>query len=66
MKYRELNQKEKDILVGSECFLNGKPARIHGRRLNFPIVAQIDGPLAIEYAWKTTQRILNRDGQFKA
>lgn len=66
MKYKELKQEEKDMLVSKDCFLNNKPARIYGRLLNFPIVAQIDGPLKVEFAWLTVQRIINDNSKFVA
>jgi len=66
MKYKELTQVEKDELVGTKCFLNGKPAQIYGRLLDFPIVAQINNLLEVEYTWKTVQRIINDDGKFVA
>ena len=68
MKYSELKQTEKDELVElsskGKCFLNGEPAKIYGRQLDFPIVAQFDGPLEAEFSWTTAQRIMNRDGKF--
>ena len=66
MKYRELAQAEKDELVGTKCFLNDEPAQIYGRLLDFPIVAQINSPLEVEYAWKSVQRIIDGDGKFVA
>ena len=66
MKYRKLNQYEKDSLMGQDCFLDGKPARIYGRLNKFPTVAQIDGPLALEWSWETAKRIMDNDGKFSS
>ena len=33
--------------------LNGKPAIICGRLLDFPSVAALDGSVRVEYAWST-------------
>ena len=64
MKYRTLNQTEKNALVGAKCFLNEKPAFIYGRRNQFATVAQVDGPLAIEWAWETAHRIMDNNQKF--
>jgi|APSaa5957512622_1039677.scaffolds.fasta_scaffold407707_1 hypothetical protein len=64
MKYRKLNQNEKDKLVGTACFLNGKHAYLYGRRKQFATVAEINGPLAVEWAWETAHRIMNNNQKF--
>jgi len=68
MKYKQLNQKEKDDLVLSShikgCTLDGKPALIGGRLNKFATVGHIDGLLAVEWSWETAQRIMNNDQKF--
>ena len=46
------------------CWLDGQPAKIVGWKRDFPMVAQLDGPLAVEYAWATVNRIMDRDRRF--
>jgi len=68
MKYRKLDQKEKDDLVLlsyiNGCTLDGKPACIGGRLNPFASVGHIDGPLTVEWAWETAKRIMDNDGKF--
>ena len=66
MKYRQLNQTEKDDLVGMDCILDGERARIYGRLNKFATVAQVDGPLALEWSWETAKKIIDNDGKFSS
>ena len=66
MKYKQLNQTEKDALVGIDCILDGEMARIYGRLNKFATVAQIDGPLALEWSWETVKKIIDNDGKFSS
>lgn len=65
-----ISQKEKDDLVLLSyvrgCTLDGKSAHVVGRLLDFAIVAQLDGPLNVEFSWEAVQRILNKDGKFSS
>jgi hypothetical protein len=64
MKYRTLNQTEKNALVGAKCFLNEKPAYIYGRLNQFATIAQAGGPLAVEWAWETVKRVMDNNQEF--
>ena len=51
----------------NHCTLNGKPAKIVGWKCDFPMVAELDGPLSVEYAWATVDNVMtNNDRRFKA
>lgn len=52
--------------VGAACTLDGRPATISGRRNAFATVAELDGPLALEWAWETVARIMDAGGAFKS
>ena len=45
--------------------LNGEPARIYGRKLDFPIVSQISGPFHGEFSWEAIKRIIDKGGDFE-
>ena len=66
MKYEKLNQIEKDSLMGIDCILDGERARIYGRLNKFATVAQVDGPLALEWSWETVKKIMDNDGKFSS
>jgi len=63
-----ISQKEQKLILLDHalkgCTLNGKPAKICGFKNQFATVAQIDGPLAIEFSWEAVKRIMNKDGKF--
>jgi len=52
--------------AGARCTLNGAPATIGGRQLDFAHVGQIDGPLRVEYAWQTVAHVMAAGGAFNA
>ena len=45
--------------------LNGERAKICGRKLDFPVVAQIDGKMEAEYSWEAVKRIVAGGGDFE-
>ena len=47
----------------NSCTLNGKPAKIVGWKLDFPVVAELDGPLAVEYSWATVDNVMSNHGR---
>jgi len=65
-----MKQEMKDDLVLLSniegCSLDGKPAKVCGRLNRFATVAQIDGPLALEWAWETVKRIMDTHRRFKS
>ena len=48
------------------CTLNGKPAKVVGWKLDFPVVAELDGPFAVEYSWAAVDRVMSDGGRFVA
>ena len=62
---QSISQKMKDDLVGDVgVFLDGKPAGIYGRLNQFATVAELDGPLAVEFSWQAVKRIVDNDQKF--
>lgn len=61
-----MTQEEKNQLCEYKITINGKPAKIVGRLLDFPFVAEVDGPLASVFSWKTIARVISNGGNFKA
>jgi hypothetical protein len=65
---QSISQKMKDdmVLFGyvNGVFLDGKPAGIYGRLNRFATVAEIDGPLAVEFSWQAVKRIVDNDQKF--
>lgn len=57
--------------AGESCTLDGKPARIIGRRLRFGQVALTD-PMTVgryvvaEYSWTAIDRVMQSGGVFKS
>jgi hypothetical protein len=52
--------------VGHDCTLDGKPAIIIGRALDFGIVSHYPQGLRVEYAWPTIARVMSAGGGFKS
>lgn len=48
------------------CFLDDKPAKVIGWKNDFPTVAELSGPLALEWSWDTVNRIMAKDRRFKS
>ena len=67
---KDLTQKQKDDLVLTSymigCTLNGQPAKVIGRLMQFPMVVERDGPLAVEYSWQAVARVMAKDRAFRA
>ena len=65
-----ISQKEKDDLVLLShvlgATLDGEPARIVGRLNPFATVAQVKGPLALEWSWEAVKRIMDNDRKFSS
>ena len=53
--------------IGADCTLNGKPARIVGRKVTYPKVVEINGQLTVEFSWQAVKRIMTtKNGKFIA
>ena len=48
------------------CFLDGQPAKVVGWKLDWPLVAHLNSPLAVEFSWATVNRIMSGDRHFKS
>jgi hypothetical protein len=48
--------------VGHACTLDGHPAIIAGRQLDYAQVLTLDNSLRVEYAWPTVARVMQRKG----
>lgn len=60
-----VNERTKYIEM-TNATLNGKPARITGRLLDYAVIGQIDNPdIKVEFSWDAVRRIMERDGRFK-
>ena len=61
------SNKEKEKWVNASVTLNGKPAKIVGKKITFPKVVEINGPLSVEFSWQAVKRIMTKNnGEFKA
>ena len=59
------SNKEKEAWIGKMVTLNGKPARIMGRKLTYPHVATLDMTRDVVFSWQAVKRIiLNNNGNF--
>lgn len=54
------------IFVGADCTLDGRPATISGRRLDFGWVCELPHGNRVEYAWATIARVMFDGGRFKS
>jgi len=46
--------------------LDGEPAVINGRLLEFAVVSTLSGSKRFEWAWATVEKILKEGGSFKS
>ena len=61
------SNKEKERWIGKIVTLNGKPARIVGRKYTHPMVVEIDGMLEVQFSWQAVKRIITqKDSKFTA
>jgi hypothetical protein len=61
------SNREKERWIGSLVTLNDKPARIVGRKMTYPRVCHLDGPLEVKFSWQAVKRImLQKQGKFYA
>ena len=69
-----MDQKEKDrifnnvrdyIACGGCLTLNGEPANIHGRKLDFPVIVTVDNGMRAEFSWQTVERVYIAGGDFE-
>ncbi len=64
----KLTQKQRDEIFDKAklCFitLNAEPAKLYGRKLDFPIIKNTF--MEVEYSWQTVDRILSLGGDFEA
>ena len=62
-------QAQKDEIMLNNLFvnisLNGEPAKIYGRKLDFPFIAQVQGNLKAEFSWAAIERICKAGGDFE-
>lgn len=56
----------RDELVNTAVTLDGRPASIAGRQLDYAIVATLDGETRHEWAWSTAARIVATGGDFRS
>lgn len=56
----------RDELVNTAVSLDGRPASIAGRQLDYAVVATLDGSMRHEWAWSTAARIVARGGEFRS
>lgn len=59
-----LTLQEKRELCQAHVFLDDKPARIVGARLDFATVYQTPNGQTYEWAWETVARIIENGGRF--
>lgn len=59
MKYHPI---DRDALIAAKVTLNGQPARIAGRRLDFPRVTNIKTGESYEWSWNACEHIVNNKG----
>jgi len=66
---QKITQDEKDEIMLNNTFvnitLNGEPAKIYGRKLDFPVIAQIQGKLKSVFSWDSIKRICMAGGDFE-
>ena len=64
MKY--ISTDERYDLIDARVTLNGKPAKISGARMQYAMVATLDGSMEFEWSWEAVARIVAAGGKFKA
>lgn len=63
---RFISTDERYALIDARVTLNGKPAKISGARMQFAMVAALDGSMEFEWSWDAVARIVTAGGKFKA
>ena len=61
-----ITQKDKDDLAGRLCTIDGKPATISGRLLEFAVVGSFDRTTKAEFSWEAVKRIMAKNGKFSS
>ena len=61
-----VSNKEKEHWIGQLVTLDGKMARIVGRKLTHPHIIEIRGPGNVEFSWQAVKRIMEKGGHFKS
>jgi hypothetical protein len=61
-----VTQEFKDNAMDIMVTLDGHPAAIRGRKLEYAIVGALDTPLSVEFAWATVKRVVDKDGKFRS
>ncbi len=57
------DREERTALVRTRgVTLNGRPARIAGISLDFPVVSYADGSGSVEYSWQAVRLVVNQRG----
>lgn len=54
-----------NALVGRDCTIDNRPARICGRLCDYAVIVTLDGKIRAEWAWSTAADIMARGGKFK-
>lgn len=52
--------------VGLNVTLDGKPARVIGRKNTFATIAQYPDGISAVYSWETVDRIVKNGGKFRS
>jgi len=61
--YPAHNVQVREALINEAVTLDGRPARIAGKNLQFPKVAMLGGP-AYQYSWAAVLAVVQRGGTF--
>lgn len=61
-----MTQQEKEALIDAPCTLDGEPALVCGRLMQFATIAALNGHGYVEFAWNTVARILSNGGDFQS
>lgn len=52
--------------AGRFCWLDGKEAKITGKKNRFATVSTMDGKMSFEYSWHTVNRVMRSHCQFRS
>jgi hypothetical protein len=68
MTNKDITQSMRDELVSiRQVTIDGKPAAIGGRLLDFPYVTSLDMSISVEFSWVAVWRIVNeKQGKFNS
>jgi hypothetical protein len=68
MTNKDITQSMRDELVSiRQVTIDGKPAAICGRLLDFPYITSLDMSISVEFSWVAVWRIVNeKQGKFNS